>query len=86
MLLYIGGMIAFGFMGQRRVSGGDDYATARGGYGPFVLAIALASTTASGAIRAQRSRNVGMSPPIVRCPHRRAEPGCERRRLGSFGR
>jgi SSS family transporter len=49
MLMYLVGMIAFGIFGQRRIAGGDDYATARGSYGPFVLAIALASTTASGA-------------------------------------
>jgi SSS family transporter len=48
-VVYIGGMLAFGVVGQRRVKHADDFATARGSYGPFVLALAFAATTASGA-------------------------------------
>ena len=46
---YILVMVGFGVLGNRRVSGADDYAVARGGYGPVVLALAFASTAASGA-------------------------------------
>jgi Na+/proline symporter len=49
LVLYIGAMLAFGWLGSRRVTGADDFATARGGYGPFLLALAFASTAASGA-------------------------------------
>jgi Na+/proline symporter len=42
-------MVAFGYLGSRRVAGADDFATARGGYGPRLLALAFASTAASGA-------------------------------------
>lgn len=42
-------MLAFGLWAQRRVKHADDYATARGGYGPIFLAFAFAATTASGA-------------------------------------
>lgn len=49
LVIYIGGMLAFGYMGSRRVKGADDFATARGGYGPLLLALAFASTAASGA-------------------------------------
>ncbi len=47
--MYIGMMVIFGFVGMRRVKGSDDFATARGGYGPIFLAFALTATTASGA-------------------------------------
>src|SRR5690554_861057 len=46
---YIGAMLGLGWLGSRRVRGADDFATARGGYGPLVLALAFASTAASGA-------------------------------------
>ena len=46
---YILVMVGFGVLGNRRVGGADDYAVARGGYGPVVLALAFASTAASGA-------------------------------------
>ena len=46
---YVGLMVTFGVIGSRRVSGADDFAVARRGYGPFVLALAFASTAASGA-------------------------------------
>lgn len=49
MVGYIGAMLAFGAWGQRKVSGSDDFAVARGGYGPVALALAFAATTASGA-------------------------------------
>ena len=49
LFLYIAMMVAFGVIGNRRVSNADDYATARGGYGPIFLALAFTSTAASGA-------------------------------------
>ena len=49
LTLYLGAMLAFGAWAQRRLAGADDFATARGRYGPVLLAIAFASTTASGA-------------------------------------
>lgn len=49
LVLYVGGMLAFGVIGMRRVRGGDDFATARGSYGPLALAFAFTATTASGA-------------------------------------
>lgn len=49
LAVYIGVMLLFGIIGNRRVSGADDFAVARQSYGPFVLALAFASTAASGA-------------------------------------
>ena len=49
LVFYIGGMLALGVIGQRRIHHADDFATARGAYGPFFLALAFAATTASGA-------------------------------------
>lgn len=49
MVLYIGAMIAFGVIASKRVQGADDFATARSSYGPLLLALAFASTAASGA-------------------------------------
>lgn len=49
LLLYVGAMVTFGLLGQRRVRSADDFATARGSYGPLFLAFAFAATTASGA-------------------------------------
>ena len=49
LVFYIGGMLALGVIGQRRIRHADDFATARGSYGPFFLALAFAATTASGA-------------------------------------
>ena len=46
---YVLAMVGFGVLGNRRVSGADDYAVARAGYGPAVLAVAFASTAVSGA-------------------------------------
>ena len=42
-------MVGFGVLGNRKVAGADDYAVARAGYGPAVLAVAFASTAVSGA-------------------------------------
>ena len=49
LAIYIGGMLAIGVVGQRRVKNADDFATARGSYGPVSLALAFAATAASGA-------------------------------------
>lgn len=49
LLAYIGMMLAFGILGQRKVANADDFATARNAYGPLFLAFAFAATTASGA-------------------------------------
>ncbi|MGE0485452.1 MAG: sodium:solute symporter [Gammaproteobacteria bacterium] len=49
LIVYMGLMIAFGFVGMARVKGSDDFATARGSYGPVFLAFAMTATTASGA-------------------------------------
>ena len=46
---YIGMMLVFGIIGQRKVASADDFATARSSYGPLFLAFAFAATTASGA-------------------------------------
>ncbi len=49
LIIYIGAMLAIGVFAQRRVKHADDFATARGSYGPLFLALAFAATTASGA-------------------------------------
>ena len=49
LLIYVGIMVFFGVIGSRRVAGADDFAVARKGYGPLILALAFASTAASGA-------------------------------------
>lgn len=49
LVFYVGAMILFGYLGQKRVRNADDFATARGGYGPLFLAFAFSATTASGA-------------------------------------
>lgn len=49
LLGYIAIMVGFGVLGGRRIASADDFATARGGYGPLILALAFASTAASGA-------------------------------------
>ena len=46
-ILYMGLMVGFGFIGMSRVQNSDDFATARAGYGPVFLALAM--TAASGA-------------------------------------
>ena len=40
---YIGLMLGIGFAAQRKVKNADDFATARGGYGPLFLAFAFSS-------------------------------------------
>ena len=49
LVVYTAGMVTFGVIGQRRVRSADDFATARGSYGPLMLGLAFAATTASGA-------------------------------------
>ena len=49
LVVYIGAMLAIGVYGQRKIKHADDFATARGSYGPVFLAFAFAATTASGA-------------------------------------
>ncbi len=49
LVLYIVGMLTFGWIASRRISNADDFATARSSYGPYFLALAFAATTASGA-------------------------------------
>jgi SSS family transporter len=49
LCLYVGLMVLFGFIGMTRVRGSDDFATARGSYGPLFLAFAMTATAASGA-------------------------------------
>jgi SSS family transporter len=49
LALYVGMMIVFGLIGMSRVKGSDDFATARGSYGPVFLAFAMTATAASGA-------------------------------------
>ena len=49
LVMYIGIMCCIGFYAQRKIKSADDFATARGSYGPFFLALAYAATTASGA-------------------------------------
>ena len=49
LVAYMGAMLGIGVWGTLRVKRADDYATARGSYGPVFLAFAFAATTASGA-------------------------------------
>ena len=49
LVLYIGAIIGIGLFAQRKIQHADDFATARGGYGPLFLALAFAASTASGA-------------------------------------
>ena len=46
---YIGLMVGIGLYAESKVKHADDFATARGAYGPFFLALAFAASTASGA-------------------------------------
>ena len=46
--IYLLAMIGFGYLGMSRVANSDDFATARGSYGPIFLAFAVVATTASG--------------------------------------
>ncbi len=49
LVIYIAGMLGFGWIASRRIANADDFATARSSYGPYFLALAFAATTASGA-------------------------------------
>ncbi|MEM8496776.1 MAG: sodium:solute symporter family protein [Pseudomonadota bacterium] len=49
LVCYIVAMVGIGFYSQRRIKHADDFATARGSYGPGFLAFAFAASTASGA-------------------------------------
>lgn len=49
LTLYISAMLGFGWIASRRVQDADDFATARGAYGPGFLALAFAASAASGA-------------------------------------
>ena len=46
---YMSLMVGIGIYAQRQIKHADDFATARGAYGPFFLALAFAASTASGA-------------------------------------
>lgn len=49
LVFYISAMLGIGLYAQRRIKHADDFATARGAYGPYFLALAFAASTASGA-------------------------------------
>jgi len=49
LVFYVGAMLGFGYFAGRKVQDADDFATARSSYGPLLLALAFASTAASGA-------------------------------------
>ncbi len=49
LFCYVLIMIIIGIIGNNRVTNSDDFATARNSYGPLLLALAFASTAASGA-------------------------------------
>ena len=49
LAFYIGLMLVIGVIAQRKIQHADDFATARGSYGPYFLALAFAASTASGA-------------------------------------
>ena len=46
---YMSLMVGIGVYAQRQIKHADDFATARGAYGPVFLALAFAASTASGA-------------------------------------
>ena len=46
---YVAMMVGIGIYAQRRIEHADDFATARGSYGPLFLALAFAASAASGA-------------------------------------
>lgn len=49
LVVYVALMVGIGVFAQRRIRHADDFATARGSYGALFLALAFASSTASGA-------------------------------------
>lgn len=48
VVVFIGGMIALGFVGLKRTKDADDFATARSSYGPLTMALVIAAGIASG--------------------------------------
>ena len=48
LFFYIAMMAGIGIFAQRKIKHADDFATARGSYGPIFLALAFAASTASG--------------------------------------
>ena len=49
LVVYVGLMVGIGVYAKQRIKHADDFATARGAYGPVFLALAFAASTASGA-------------------------------------
>ena len=49
LAFYVALMLGIGIYTQKKIKHADDFATARGSYGPFFLALAFAASTASGA-------------------------------------
>ena len=49
LFFYVIIMLGIGLYTQKKIKHADDFATARGSYGPFFLALAFAASTASGA-------------------------------------
>lgn len=48
LVIFVGVMLCFGEIAQRRIKPADDFATPRNSYGPFFLTLAFAATTVSG--------------------------------------
>ena len=48
LFVYIGIMLTLGVVAKSMIRNADDFATARGSYGPYFLALAFAASTASG--------------------------------------
>ncbi|CAM4239587.1 Sodium/proline symporter [Lacicoccus alkaliphilus] len=48
VVVFIGGMIALGFVGMKRTKDADDFATARSSYSPLTMALVIAAGIASG--------------------------------------
>ena len=59
LALYIALMVGIGFYAQRKIKHADDFATARGAYGPLFIAIACSASTtqrSNGRFTTRRSR------------------------------
>lgn len=48
MIIFIGAMLAFGFLGMKKTHTSDDFATARSSYGPITIALVISAGIASG--------------------------------------
>lgn len=48
VVIFIGGMVALGFVGMKRTKDADDFATARSSYGPLTMALVIAAGISSG--------------------------------------